>query len=359
VRKMSCVLVTGGCGFIGSALIRYALEESGFDGRIVNVDSLTYAGNPMNVADLEARYGGSRYFFEHADICDEPAMRALLRRYGGDTVIHLAAETHVDRSITDPLCFVRTNVEGTASLLSAVRSSWGDSSGCHFHHVSTDEVFGALGEEGTFTEETPYAPRSPYSASKAGSDHLVRAYHATYGLSVTLSHACNNYGPRQFPEKLIPLTILNILAREPLPVYGRGANVRDWIHVEDHARAIWAIAAHGRAGQSYNVGGLCERRNIDLVRTICRMTAALTGEPPGPIEDLIRFVADRPGHDFRYALDCGKIRAELGWAPRIGLEEGLDRTIRWYLQNGDWVAGVRSAECRRRGDSLGNGRATG
>jgi len=342
-RTMENILVTGGCGFIGSNFIRFLLARNDFSGRIINVDKLTYAGNAENLTGVSDRYP-DRYVFELADICDPAAMLNIFEKYDVDSVCHFAAESHVDRSIVGPDAFVQTNINGTFNLLEQARSR-GDRLAL-FHHVSTDEVYGSLGPEGHFRETTPYRPNSPYSASKAGSDHLVRAYHHTYGLPVTVSNCSNNYGSYQFPEKLIPLMILNALENKPLPVYGDGSNVRDWLHVEDHCRAVWSIMNHGRQGRTYNVGGDCEKRNIDVVTEICAVLDRLAPAPQ-PRRELITFVEDRPGHDQRYAIDFSRIREELAWAPRETFVSGLEKTVRWYLENRDWVARVRSGEYQR------------
>lgn len=342
---MHTILVTGGCGFIGSNFIRYLLTQSGFDGCVVNLDKLTYAGNPENLADIEERFAG-RYRFVKGDICDAELVRETLRQQRIDTICHFAAESHVDRSIVGPGAFIATNVQGTFTLLEAARKHAGALA--LFHHVSTDEVYGSLGAEGYFTEETPYRPNSPYSASKAASDHLVRAYHHTYGLPVTVSNCSNNYGPYQFPEKLIPLMILNAAEGRPLPVYGQGRNVRDWLHVEDHCRAVWAVMQRGRRGETYTIGGRCEMVNLDTVHLICDLVdEMLPDEGRGPRRRLIGFVKDRPGHDLRYAIDCRKIEAELGWRPQETFESGLRKTIRWYLDNRTWVSRVQSGEYQR------------
>jgi dTDP-glucose 4,6-dehydratase len=326
------ILVTGGAGFIGSAVVRLAASRGH---AVVNVDALTYAADLRNVADAAQSPG---YAFEKADIRDRAAMDRILAAHAPDAILHLAAESHVDRSIDGPGTFVETNVNGTYTLLEAARAHWerqGRPEGFRFHHVSTDEVFGSLGPEGKFTEDTPYDPRSPYSASKAASDHLVRAWHETYGLPVVLTNCSNNYGPYHFPEKLIPVVILNALHGKPIPVYGQGENVRDWLFVEDHADALLLVLEKGETGRSYNIGGENEARNIDLVRSICRL---LDDRRPGeaPHERLISFVADRPGHDLRYAIDPARLRAELGWRPSVTLEEGLARTVDWYLAHEDW-----------------------
>lgn len=342
---MNNLLVTGGCGFIGANFIRYLLTETDFAGRIINVDVLTYAGNPVSLADLAERFG-ERYVFERVDICDREALAGVFARYDVDAVCHFAAESHVDRSIVMPDAFVQTNVVGTFNLLELARAR-GDALEL-FHHVSTDEVYGSLGEEGYFTETTAYAPSSPYSASKAGSDHLVRAYHHTYGLPVTLSNCSNNYGPYQFPEKLVPLMILNAAEGKPLPVYGDGRNVRDWLFVRDHCEAIWTIMGKGARGETYNVGGASEQRNLAVVETICDIVDRLRPAEGGRSRrEQITFVTDRPGHDWRYAIDFSKLRDGLGWSPRESFESGLEKTVRWYLDNHDWVEGVRSGEYQR------------
>lgn len=346
MRNLRKILITGGAGFIGSNLIRHLLGRADFAGTVVNFDALTYAGNRESLADVELAQGASRYAFVHGDICDSKAVESAFRDHEPDAVIHLAAESHVDRSVLGPETFVRTNVLGTWTLLEAARKAWGGRVDVLFHHVSTDEVYGSLGKKGFFTETTPYDPRSPYSASKAGSDHLVMSYFHTYGLPVTLSNCSNNYGPFQFPEKLIPLMILNMLDGKPLPVYGDGKNVRDWLHVDDHADAVWRIMREGRAGERYNVGGRNEWENIRLVRELCAAVARATGKRTEDLEPLITFVTDRPGHDRRYAVDCAKIEAELGWRASISFPEGLQRTVRWYLDNPRWVDHVRSGAYR-------------
>ncbi len=343
-RQMQNLLVTGGCGFIGTNFIRYALETVGFDGRIVNVDKLTYAGNPENLAETARRFG-ERYVFEKVDICRFDDLQRVFERYDIDSVCHFAAESHVDRSIVGPGAFIETNIMGTFNLLELARAR--QDRLVLFHHVSTDEVFGSLGAEGFFTEQTPYRPNSPYSASKAASDHLVRAYHKTYGLPVTISNCSNNYGPYQFPEKLIPLMILNALAGEPLPVYGDGRNVRDWLYVSDHCRAIWTVMRHGSTGETYNVGGANEMANIAVVEMVCDILDELRPPPGAPRRELIRFVKDRPGHDRRYAIDFSKIRESLGWTPRETFATGLEKTVRWYLEQRRWVQRVQSGEYRR------------
>jgi dTDP-glucose 4,6-dehydratase len=336
------LLVTGGCGFIGSNFIRYLLGRPDFRGRIVNADCLTYAGNPENLAGVEAAWPG-RYLFRQLDICDAEALRALFADCGIDGVCHFAAESHVDRSILRPDSFIQTNIIGTFNLLEAARAR---GAGFRlFHHVSTDEVYGSLGAEGAFSEETPYRPNSPYSASKAASDHLVRAYHETYGLPTTLSNCSNNYGPCQFPEKLIPLVTLNALEGRPLPVYGDGRNVRDWLYVRDHCEAIWTIMTRGRRGQTYNVGGAAEMENIAIVEMICDLVDEFAPRPgEGRRRRLIAFVKDRPGHDRRYAIDFAKLQRELGWSPAESFVSGLRKTVRWYLDHPGWSERIRSGQ---------------
>jgi dTDP-glucose 4,6-dehydratase len=343
-RPLANLLVTGGAGFIGSNFVRYLFGRADFQGRVVNVDALTYAGNPANLADLAV---GDRYRFVHADIRDEAAMRRVFSEHAIDTVVHLAAESHVDRSIVGPGAFVTTNIVGTFVLLEAARAAWRDRADVLFHHVSTDEVYGSLGATGAFVETTPYDPRSPYSASKASSDHLVRSYAHTYGLPTTISNCSNNYGPYQFPEKLIPLMILNMLEGKPLPVYGDGSNVRDWLYVTDHASAIWAILRGSPVGETWNVGGENEWKNIDLVRSLCDLVAEAAGRDPQALKGLVRFVKDRPGHDRRYAIDCSKIESELAWSARESFESGMRKTVQWYLDNQAWVEGVTTGEYRK------------
>jgi dTDP-glucose 4,6-dehydratase len=326
------LLVTGGAGFIGSAVVRQAIRDGH---EVVNLDKLTYAGSLTNV---ESVADNPRYAFEQADICDRPRLDAILAQHRPDAIMHLAAESHVDRSIDGPAAFIETNITGTYTLLEAARAYWtaqGKPEGFRFHHISTDEVFGSLGPTGKFTEDTPYDPRSPYSASKAASDHLVRAWHETYGLPVVLTNCSNNYGPFHFPEKLIPVVILKALSGAPIPIYGKGDNIRDWLFVEDHADALLSVLQKGRLGRSYNIGGENEATNLELVSKIC---AILDERRPGnrPYAEQITFVTDRPGHDQRYAIDPTRIRTELGWRPSVTLDQGLERTVDWFLTHEDW-----------------------
>ena len=337
---MENMLVTGGCGFIGSNFIHFLLDESDFTGRIINVDSLTYAGNPENLLEIEERCG-DRYVFIKADICNKERMAGIFEEYDVDSVCHFAAESHVDRSIVRPGAFIQTNIVGTFNLLEASRNRQTKLE--LFHHVSTDEVFGSLGPEGLFTETTPYRPNSPYSASKASSDHLVRAYHETYGLPVTISNCSNNYGPFQFPEKLIPLMILNAMEDKPLPVYGDGLNVRDWLYVRDHCTAVWTIMKRGGRGETYNIGGNHEMENIRIVETICDLIDDLPQMKHKPSRrPLITFVKDRLGHDRRYAIDAGKLQKELKWSPEESFQSGIKKTLGWYLEHPSWVERVRT-----------------
>lgn len=335
------ILITGGAGFIGSHVVREFVHKYP-DYQIVNLDALTYAGNLENLRDIQ---DFSNYSFTKVDITDAAAVQAAFARYKPDGVIHLAAESHVDRSISDPSAFVLTNVVGTVNLLNAARDLWKDDrEGKRFHHVSTDEVYGTLGEQGLFTEETAYDPHSPYAASKASSDHFVRAYHDTYGLPIVVTNCSNNYGPNHFPEKLIPLCIHNILNGNPLPIYGDGKYTRDWLFVIDHAKAIDLVFHQGINGQSYNVGGFNEWKNIDLVKELCKQMDDKLGRPSGTADSLITFVKDRPGHDLRYAIDASKINRELGYQPSVTFEQGLSITIDWFLSNPDWLAHVTSGE---------------
>ena len=337
------IMVTGGAGFIGSHVVRRLVKQYP-DYLVVNVDKLTYAGNPENLADVDSL---PNYRFEKADITDAEAMERIMHKYDIDGIIHLAAESHVDRSISDPLVFARTNVMGTLNLLETARRLWQESSECfegkRFYHISTDEVYGAL-EMGSemFVETTRYDPHSPYSASKASSDHFVRAYHDTYGMPTIVTNCSNNYGPNQFPEKLIPLFINNIRHRKPLPVYGKGLNVRDWLYVEDHAAAIDLIFHKGKAGDTYNIGGFNEWSNIDLIKQLCKEVDRQLGREPGESEQLITYVRDRAGHDLRYAIDATKLSKELGWKPSLQFEEGLRKTVKWYLDNQAWVDNITS-----------------
>ncbi|MCO6498814.1 MAG: dTDP-glucose 4,6-dehydratase [Vicingus serpentipes] len=333
------ILITGGAGFIGSHLVRLFVNKYP-NYKVVNLDKLTYAGNLANLSDIE---NAINYEFVKGDIVDADFINGLFRKHQFDAVIHLAAESHVDRSIEGPMDFVMTNIVGTANLLNAAKSLWqGDYTNKLFYHVSTDEVYGSLGEEGMFLETTPYDPRSPYSASKASSDHLVRAYHHTYGLPIVISNCSNNYGSHQFPEKLIPLFINNIKNNKPLPVYGKGENIRDWLWVEDHARAIDVIFHQGKNAETYNIGGHNEWTNIDLIKVICQVMDEKLGRAKGESEQLITYVTDRAGHDMRYAIDATKLKEELGWIPSLQFEEGIRNTIDWYLNNEEWLNNVTS-----------------
>ena len=361
-RKLKNILITGGAGFIGSNFIHYLFglssaknnlfSDAAFDGKVVNVDCLTYAGNLESLSDVEEKFGKSagnnqRYFFEKVDICDRVEIERIFKQYDIDTVVHFAAESHVDRSILGPEAFVKTNVMGTFTMLDVARNYWKKEDGSLrddvlFHHISTDEVYGSLGETGYFREDTPYDPRSPYSSSKASSDHLVMAYFHTYGLPITLSNCTNNYGPYQFPEKLLPLMISNIKDGKNLPVYGKGDNIRDWIYVEDHNRAVWLIVKNGVTGEKYNIGGENEWQNIKLLHKVIELTAAATGKSVADVEKTITYVKDRPGHDKRYAIDCTKIKTQLGWKRLMTFEEGLQETVDWYLANTTWIEHIQS-----------------
>ncbi len=349
------ILVTGGAGFIGSAVVRQLIRET--DHEVVNVDKLTYAGNLESLAEAGS---SPRHHFEQVDICDASEVRRVFETHQPDAVMHLAAESHVDRSIDGPGEFIQTNVVGTFTLLHAARGYWSGLSdekqkAFRFHHVSTDEVYGSLGATGYFTEETSYDPRSPYSASKAASDHLARAWHETYGMPTLVTNCSNNYGPYHFPEKLIPLVILNAKAGKPLPVYGKGDNIRDWLYVDDHARALRLVLATGKPGETYNIGGHNERTNLEVVKGICGLLDELLPDSPHvPHANLIKFVADRPGHDQRYAIDAGKIERELGWTPAETFETGLKRTVAWYLANDEWCQNVQSGGYRQERLGLGS-----
>lgn len=350
------ILITGGCGFIGSNLIRHLLTSTSHS--VVNIDKLTYAGNPNSIADLAA---DPRYAFCQADVADLAAVQSVLAEHAPDAVMHLAAESHVDRSIDGPDDFIQTNVVGTYHLLSAATHYWSALSRdkaqrFRFLHVSTDEVYGALGQTGRFTESTAYDPHSPYAATKASSDHLARAWHTTYGLPVLVTNCSNNFGPYQFPEKLLPLMIIKAISEQPLPVYGRGENVRDWLYVVDHARALATVLEKGAVGETYNVGGDCERRNLDLVQSVCEILDDEIPRRSGCYADLITFVADRPGHDFRYAIDSSKIRRELGWEPESEFEQSLRETVRWYLTHRDWWQSILEGTYQLQ--RLGNAPAT-
>jgi dTDP-glucose 4,6-dehydratase len=348
-RRLENILVTGGAGFIGSNFIHHIFKETSFKGKIVNADKLTYVGNLENLKAIDAQFGGKRYFFERADIIDFEEIKRIFKKYNIDTVVNFAAESHVDRSIYGPQAFMQTNIMGTFNLLEAAREYWREMERGEilFHHVSTDEVYGSAEEGKYFLENKVYQPNNPYSASKASSDHLVRAYYKTYRLPATISHCSNNYGPYQFPEKLIPLMILNILEEKTLPVYGDGRNVRDWLYVEDHCRAVWEILNKGRSGETYNIGGENEWENINLINLLCEKIEQLLGKDKDYYKRLITFVKDRPGHDRRYAINCDKIKRELGWKQQCNFEEGLEMTIKWYMNNQDWVNRVRSGEYRQ------------
>jgi len=348
-RKLKNILVSGGAGFIGSNFIHYIFKNTSFSGKIINVDKLTYAGNLENLVEIKNKYGGESYFFERVDICDFDKIKRIFNMHDIDTVVNFAAESHVDRSIHGPQDFVQTNIMGTFNLLEAARECLKEKERGEilFYHLSTDEVYGSAEEGKYFLENTAYQPNSPYSASKASSDHLVRAYYKTYELPVMISHCSNNYGSYQFPEKLVPLMILNILEEKALPVYGDGKNVRDWLYVEDHCRAIWEILNKGKVGETYNIGGENEWENIELVNLLCEKIGQLQGKDKDYYKRLITFVKDRPGHDRRYAINCDKIKRELGWKQQYNFEEGLKMTIKWYMNHQDWVSRVRSREYRQ------------
>ena len=356
---MKKILITGGAGFIGANYLHTLFADENFSGKILNIDKLTYAGNLDSLQDLESKYGNSRYFFVRADICDAEKMKEVINQFKPDTIVHFAAESHVDRSIDGPMEFVKTNLVGTATLLNAALEYYrtlqeAEKKNFRFHHISTDEVFGSLGESGMFTEETAYDPSSPYSASKAGSDHLVRAWQRTFGLPITISNCSNNYGPYQFPEKLIPLMILNCLAHKPLPVYGKGLNVRDWLFVTDHCEAINIIIRKGKFGETYNIGGHNEMKNIDIVTTICKILDELEPSPTlNSYTELITYVKDRPGHDLRYAIDAGKIEKDLRWKPAETFETGIRKTISWYLENREWWQNIQNNNYRQERLGLG------
>ena len=344
MRQFNNILITGGAGFIGSNFIRTILTKTDFTGRIINLDKLTYAGNAASLEDVANQYP-ERYIFKQGDICDTELVASLFAEYEIDAVCHLAAESHVDRSIEGPEAFIRTNVNGTFTLVDAARKAWADDfEGKLFHHVSTDEVYGSLGGTGFFYETTNYDPRSPYSASKASSDHLVMSYFHTYGFPVTMTNCSNNYGPYQFPEKLIPVMIENMLQEQPLPVYGDGKNIRDWLFVEDHNTAVWAVMQNGRLGETYNIGGENEWENIKLVHSLCEVVSEETDLDKEYYKKLITFVKDRPGHDQRYAINCDKLKNELGWKQSVTFEEGLKKTVRWYLENREWIENIKSGE---------------
>ncbi len=342
-RNFSSILVTGGAGFIGSHVVRLLVNQYPAC-KIINLDKLTYAGNMENLADISTK---PNYTFVKGDINDAPFVAGIFEKYAVQAVVHLAAESHVDRSISNPTEFAVTNVIGTINLLNAARNYWKDNRDTLFYQISTDEVYGSLGSSGFFTEQTAYSPRSPYSASKASADHFVRAYHHTYGLPVVISNCSNNYGSYQFPEKLIPLAIHNIKSNKPVPVYGKGENIRDWLYVEDHAAAINLILHNGEAGSTYNIGGFNEWKNIDLIRRLCCIMDKKLNRPAGASERLITFVKDRAGHDLRYAIDSSKIKKELGWSPTLQFEQGLEKTVDWYLANEKWLLGITSGEYQK------------
>jgi dTDP-glucose 4,6-dehydratase len=340
-------LITGGAGFIGSNFIHYLFNKSGFSGKVVNYDNLTYAGNEDNLEEIRAKWQGQRYFFVKGDINDRQLLKDILARFKPQAIVNFAAESHVDRSIDAPMVFIDTNIKGTASLLEEALAYWQSLAGnekeqFRFLHISTDEVFGALAETGLFTETTPYHPNSPYAASKAASDHLLNAWHKTFNLPVLLTNCSNNYGPYQFPEKLIPLMIINCLSEKLLPIYGQGANIRDWLYVADHCEALWQVLHNGKIGASYNIGGGNELKNIDVVKSICAIMDDVRPRANGkPYQDLITFVSDRPGHDFRYAIDFSKIKNELGWKPSHSYQSGLGETVKWYIDHAAWWQAIQ------------------
>ncbi len=343
MRHYKNIMLTGACGFIGSNFVRYFFDQCESDANLINVDKLTYAGNPENLEDISGKYLNDRYFFYQTDICDRAEIENIMQTHHVDCIIHFAAESHVDRSILGAADFMQTNIIGTFTLLEVAKKLWKDRTDVLFHHISTDEVYGSLSDEGYFYENTPYDPRNPYSASKASSDHLVSAYHHTHHLPVTISNCSNNYGPYQFPEKLIPLMIMNMKNQKPLPVYGDGRNIRDWLYVEDHCSGIWKIVTQGRIGETYNIGGENEWENIKLLQEMCAMMDELFPDQ-APHERLITYVKDRPGHDRRYAINCDKIKNELNWTQSLSFAEGLKKTMNWYLNNEKWIENVRSGE---------------
>ncbi|MBT8348461.1 MAG: dTDP-glucose 4,6-dehydratase [Sulfurovum sp.] len=354
------IIVTGGAGFIGSAVIRQYINDT--EHEVINLDALTYAGNLESLSTIDQ---SSRYTFEHVDICDMKELERVFEQHQPDAIMHLAAESHVDRSIDGPAAFIQTNIVGTYNLLDVAKKYWDGLSsdrkdGFRFHHVSTDEVYGDLGETGYFTEETSYEPSSPYSASKASSDHLVRAWHRTYGLPIVITNCSNNYGAYQFPEKLIPLVTLNALEGKPLPIYGKGDQIRDWLHVDDHAQALRLVLETGKTGETYNIGGHNEKTNLEVVKTICSLLDELVpGSPHVPHESLITYVTDRPGHDLRYAIDADKIAAELGWTPQETFESGIEKTIRWYMENAEWCQHVQDGSYQRQRLGMNDAGSTG
>ena len=341
---MTNILITGGSGFIGSNFINYLFTLKDFDGKIINVDKLTYAGNHENLKEISEKFQNSRYFFEKVDIVNYDKLEQIFIKYKPEIIVHFAAESHVDRSIHGPREFINTNIIGTFNLLECARKYWNNFDGKLFHHVSTDEVYGSLKDDGYFYEYTAYNPHSPYSASKASSDHLVNSYYHTYGLPVTISNCSNNYGPYQFPEKLIPVIINNMLEEKALPVYGKGLNIRDWLYVDDHCRAIWDIVIKGRRGQTYNIGGENEIRNIDIVNILCEKMAEIKGKDKNYYKNLITYVKDRPGHDWRYAINMDKIKEQLDFKLSVTFEEGITKTIKWYLSNQDWINNIKTGE---------------